>query len=189
MTRIVSVFRAGPEKSAEYLADDAFIYAGRPLGRWRGIGLGNPFNADDISHGSNKGGRAAARLHLILMTRGVQAARTAAIQVYRRIPHIPSGPELEACRDRTIELLPSLRGKTLGCWCGDGTVESGSGPVSASELAEILMGLPQCHATTLALLAEGLIVVGGPGAPKTKAKTKAKARGDACRTAKSRGSR
>jgi hypothetical protein len=99
---------------AALLADPDFVYVGRRCAGWPASPFANPFKVADFP-----GGPRAAVAHY--------AAHLRSGSVYAR---------------GVLAALPSLRGKTLGCWCG-------SWSPGEPEIA--------CHAVVLARLADGMI--------------------------------
>jgi hypothetical protein len=95
---------------ADLLADPDFVYVGRPVYRgrhnWHGSPWGNPFRV-------GMGRPAAVRLlgrDLDCYPRAESLDRYLCFKFYRAWLHE---------RSDLAGRLPGLRGKRLGCWCGD----------------------------------------------------------------------
>lgn len=113
------------------LADPDFVYVGRRCAGWPASPWGNPFKVGPMPRGQ----------HGFTLGTGTDKCPTAEEAVRRFEDYLRRGgmahpPHNFVMRDRIAE----LRGKTLGCWCGDW-----------------MPGEPEiaCHAVVLARLAEG----------------------------------
>jgi hypothetical protein len=141
-TRVITV--RGKDRAA-LLADPSFVYVGRSCAGWRGSLFGNPFRlrrwADPW-----RAVEAYEEMARLMLNRPVPPPGTAA-------------PREVLAYARAVAWqaeVPRLRGKTLGCWCGDWTW--GEPPIP-------------CHAVVLARLAEEFApaapaLTGPPGGPR-----------------------
>lgn len=142
LARVISV--RGKDREA-LLADPVFAYVGRanPRSGWKATPFRNEFK---VGRGYRVEGPGEPRI--VHVTDARQAVRL----FYRCLNDVLEG---RSCRvqergigavfDRMTPLLPTLRGKTLGCWCGEW--EPGQDPIA-------------CHGWVLAMLANGVAIEG-----------------------------
>jgi hypothetical protein len=142
-TTVVSVRGKTP---ADFAADPLFVYCGRAVPRrgWRASPFANPYRADRLRTG-----------HPILVRMGMEtpeelaADAVALFEAMLRPPAAYQLPDDDPRVDRRFvemrRLLPTLRGKRLGCWCG------------AWQPGQPDIG---CHAVVIARFADALSVEG-----------------------------
>jgi hypothetical protein len=138
MTTVISV--RGRDRKA-LLADPDFVYVGRRCWGWRHSIFANPYKVP-------------------------RDARTpqACVEMFRFLVLGKAGTQAERVVGRAIrDGLGSLRGKTLGCWCGDWRP-------GEPEIA--------CHAVCLAKLADAPPVTGAGAAGIAAGGAKAKEGGE-----------